>query len=237
METWQDDQIQTLWSADCEQKLFQELMTVALDFGFDFCAYGLRLPLPISNPKTVMFNNYPLAWQTRYQQANYLAIDPTVRHAMHSLLPITWSDDVFTSAPELWEDAQSFGLRFGWAQSSRDTIGAVGMLTLGRSNNALSATELQHKSHKMSWLTQVAHIGMSQHLSAKLMPECKVMLSKREIEVLRWTAEGKTSCEISEIVRISERTVNFHINNAVTKLNATNKTAAAIRAAVLGLLH
>jgi LuxR family transcriptional regulator len=42
---------------------------------------------------------------------------------------------------------------------------------------------------------------------------------------------------VADILRIAERTVNFHINNAVVKLNANNKTAAAIRAAVLGLLQ
>ncbi len=69
------------------------------------------------------------------------------------------------------------------------------------------------------------------------MPEIAVKLSSREVAVLRWTAEGKTSSETSEILGISERTVNFHINNAVTKLNATHKTAAAIRAALLGMLY
>jgi len=54
--------------------------------------------------------------------------------------------------------------------------------------------------------------------------------------VLRWTADGKTSSEISCILNIAERTVNFHINNVVAKLNAANKTSAAIKAAMLGLL-
>jgi LuxR family transcriptional regulator len=35
---------------------------------------------------------------------------------------------------------------------------------------------------------------------------------------------------------IAERTVNFHVNNAVTKLGASNKTAATIKAAMFGLL-
>jgi LuxR family quorum-sensing system transcriptional regulator SolR len=30
--------------------------------------------------------------------------------------------------------------------------------------------------------------------------------------------------------------VNFHVKNAVTKLQTTNKTAATVRAAMLGLL-
>lgn len=111
------------------------------------------------------------------------------------------------------------------------------MLTLARSDDALSAGEMQDKGFKMAWLAQVAHLGMSQCLTARLMPEIKVTLTSREVEVLRWTAEGKTSNEVSEILSISERTVNFHINNAGAKLNATNKTAAAIRAAMLGMLY
>lgn len=236
MKTWQEDQIQTLLSADNEQKLFQDLVALAHDLGFDYCAYGLRLPLPVSNPKTAMFSNYPATWQARYQQKNYLTADPTVWHGMRSLLPILWSDDTFASAHELWEDAQSFGLRIGWAQASRDVNGVAGMLTLARSDDALSAGEMQDKSLKMAWLAQVAHLGMSRCLIAKMMPEIEVKLSTREVEVLRWTAEGKTSSDVSRILEISERTVNFHINNAIAKLKATNKTAAAIRALILGML-
>lgn len=237
MKTWQEDQIQALLATDDEQKLFPELVALAHDLDFDFCAYGLRMPLPVSNPKTLMLNNYPGAWQARYRQKNYLAVDPTVRHGMRSLLPILWSDDAFASARELWEEAQSFGLRVGWAQSSRDVNGAGGMLTLARSDDPLSAGEMRDNGFKLTWLTQVAHLGMSRCLTARLMPEVEVTLSSREVGVLRWTAEGKTSSEVSEILGISERTVNFHINNAVAKLNASNKTAAAIRAAMLGMLY
>ena len=53
---------------------------------------------------------------------------------------------------------------------------------------------------------------------------------------VRWTAEGKTSADIAEFLRISERTVNFHVNAAVAKLGAANKTSAAVRAAMLGLI-
>ena len=37
--------------------------------------------------------------------------------------------------------------------------------------------------------------------------------SKREKEILKWTAEGKTSAEIAIILSISENTVNFHQKN------------------------
>lgn len=42
--------------------------------------------------------------------------------------------------------------------------------------------------------------------------------SKREKEILKWTAEGKTSAEIAMILSISENTVNFHQKNMQKKL-------------------
>jgi LuxR family transcriptional regulator len=236
MNTWQENQLQALQSIQSEQQLFQTMLSFSEELGFDHCAYGLRTPLPLTNPKIFMFNNYPTAWQAQYQAKNYLAIDPTVQHAMRSLLPILWTDDLFRPASDLWEEACSFGLRYGWAQSIRDFNGTVGMLTLARSNEPITKTELEAKRFKMAWLTQTAHLGMSQCLTPKLIPEVDAKLSNREIAVLRWTADGKTSGEISCILNIAERTVNFHINNVITKLNAANKTSAAIKAAILGLL-
>ncbi len=44
-------------------------------------------------------------------------------------------------------------------------------------------------------------------------------LSPREREVLKWLRSGKTSWAISVILQISERTVNYHVNNIMRKLN------------------
>lgn len=236
MDTWQEDQLHALQCIQSEQQLFQAILSLGKELGFDLCAYGLRMPFPLAAPKTVMFNNYPAAWQTQYQAKNYLATDPTVQHAMRSSLPVLWTDDLFSPAQELWEEARSFGLCYGRAQSIREYNGIVGMLTLVRSDEPITETELEAKQLKMSWLTEVAHIGMSRCLTPKVMPEINAKLSNREIAVLRWTADGKTSGEISSILNIAERTVNFHIYNVITKLNAANKTSAAVKAAMMGLL-
>jgi DNA-binding NarL/FixJ family response regulator len=57
-----------------------------------------------------------------------------------------------------------------------------------------------------------------------------VALNEREIECLTWSARGKTSPEIAEIVSISKRTVNFHIENACRKLNVATRTEAVVKA-------
>lgn len=236
MRAWQEDQISALHAVEDENGRFQVIAGIAHELEFDFCAYGVRLPLPFSKPKTVMFNNYPMAWQETYQAKGYLDVDPTVQHGMCSSLPILWTDSLFAAAREFWEDARSFGLNHGWAQSCHNSNGAVGMLTLGRSEDQILDTEIKHKVLQMNWLKQLADLALTQQVTSNRIPEASVILSPREIEALKWTADGKTSGEISEILHISERTVNFHIQNSMLKLNAANKTSATVRAAVLGLL-
>jgi LuxR family transcriptional regulator len=236
LKAWQDDQLQILLRQKDEQHVFERVVDLARQLGFDHCAYGMRSPLPLSRQRIVMFNNYPAAWQARYAQRNYLAIDPSVQHALKSPLPILWSDEFFAATPDFWEEARGHGLRFGWAQPCRDVSGTLGMLTVARSDEAITDGEMQEKNYRLAWLTQIAHLAMARVLVKKLVPEANVRLSCQETNVIRWTAEGKTTAEISVIMGLSVRTVTFHIGNVVKKLNASNKTAAAVRAAVLGLL-
>ncbi len=59
------------------------------------------------------------------------------------------------------------------------------------------------------------------------------LLSPREREVLEWLKLGKTSWDISVILRISERTVNYHVQNIIHKLGTVNRMQAVSVAANL----
>jgi DNA-binding CsgD family transcriptional regulator len=65
----------------------------------------------------------------------------------------------------------------------------------------------------------------------------EVPLTLREVDVLKWTADGKTAYEISRILNISESTVNFHVKNIVSKMGSSNKIQAVAKAALIGLLR
>src|SRR5271156_2592994 len=56
------------------------------------------------------------------------------------------------------------------------------------------------------------------------------VLNDREVEVLTWVARGKTSVEIAQIVGLTKRTIDFHIDNARAKLGAATRTEAVIKA-------
>jgi LuxR family transcriptional regulator len=222
--------------AKTEAALLELLAKAANELGFEYCALGMRLPLPISNPRTVMFNNYPQAWQQRYQAEHYLRIDPTVAQGLTSTRPMLWSEPLFASSRPLWEDARAHGLEFGWAQPTHDLKGVASLLTFSRSGEAISRGEYQTKAQQMQWLAQAAHAALSNILALRPDGAASIKLTEREVEVLRWAADGKTASESAEILAISERTVIFHIDNALRKLGAANKTAGVLKAAMLRLI-
>jgi LuxR family transcriptional regulator len=85
-------------------------------------------------------------------------------------------------------------------------------------------------------LAHTAHVALSRRVVPGLAGGPSTDLTPREVEVLRWTADGKTAGEIGDILNVSEHTVTFHLSNAMRKLSTTSKTAAAVKAALLGLL-
>lgn len=237
MQDWQEELLRSMETSRCEVDAFQQIQVATLALGFNFCSYGLQLPYPLANPQTIVLNNFPEAWQARYIQQNYQHIDPSVAHCRQKRVPVVWTDELFSPAAALWEEAQAFGLRFGWARSIFDVSGVGGMLTLARDVGPLSATELEAKGIKMGWLASMAHMALSRFLVPKYAVRPQVALTAREIEVMKWSADGKTSGEIASILVLSENTIKFHTKNAIAKLQMPNKTAAVVRAAMLGLLN
>ena len=55
-------------------------------------------------------------------------------------------------------------------------------------------------------------------------------LVQRELETLTWAGRGKTSAEIAEILGLSKRTVDFHIERARGKLGVATRMQAVMKA-------
>ena len=65
----------------------------------------------------------------------------------------------------------------------------------------------------------------------------EVALSARETEILQWSAKGKTRDEIAEILLISRRTVEYHLENARIKLAVPTRIQAVVKAVAGGLIE
>lgn len=63
-----------------------------------------------------------------------------------------------------------------------------------------------------------------------------VTLTRREVEILTLVVEGHPSKEVADILYISKRTVDFHLDNVYGKLQVKNKMQAFQKATKLGLL-
>ena len=73
-------------------------------------------------------------------------------------------------------------------------------------------------------------------ISPQSQPE-RPALRPRELEVLRWTLDGKTAWEVAAVLAITERTVVLHLQNAMQKLGCTSKHQAVLKALRLGLIY
>jgi len=75
-------------------------------------------------------------------------------------------------------------------------------------------------------------------LTARRNSRVKHSLTAREAEVLTWVARGKSAWEVGEILHIAKRTVDEHVQTAVRKLGAVNRThavAIAVRDSIISL--
>jgi DNA-binding NarL/FixJ family response regulator len=87
---------------------------------------------------------------------------------------------------------------------------------------------------------QVAELGESvaQRLGSRAAAAADdgAQLTRRELEVLRHVAVGRTNKEIAQELFISQRTVDMHVRNLLGKLDCRSRVEASHRAGELGLL-
>lgn len=218
-----------------------ELRTYALkqieEYGFDYFFFRMipRLGNITANSKVI--TNYPNDYVERYETGHLSQRNPFVVHCQLSIAPIIWSSEVFRENPDLWKATQTCGLAYGWSQSVHDPNGVVSILSLGRRNPPLSEGEFMDKAANVLWLCNQLHSAMLERCHLHHQLEIHVIrLTDREIEIMRWTADGKIASDIGTILSLSTRTVNFHIASSIKKLGANNKTSAVAIAAKSGLL-
>lgn len=67
-------------------------------------------------------------------------------------------------------------------------------------------------------------------------PPSSNTLTKRELEVLGYLANGESNKEIADHLFVSEETIKTHVSNILGKLGMTSRTQAALHAIRIGLI-
>ena len=212
------------------------------ELGFDHFIYGARIPTSFVKPHMIIISGYPSEWRERYVSQGYLRIDPTVTYCAANFLPLCW-DRIEPTGKEsaairqFMSESRDFGLKNGVSFPIHTPNGEFAMLSLSLGDGGEEASS--RIFHALPFVQLIAlHIHEAARRVVNVVDSChgRVRLSEREKECLLWSAEGKTSWEIAQILGVSERTVIFHLQNAADKLRVTNRQQAVARAVSAGLI-
>lgn len=208
--------------------------------GFDHFIYALRVPTYFSDSRLVLINGYPDRWVEHYFAESFNVSDPVLAYCAKHIIPIQWHDLMLSPSSlgeRVMNEAGEFGLKTGISMPVHSPHGELGVLSFTVNQHSIAAQELT--AHAMPYVQLLAaHLHEAVRRVFGLADDTgKLVLTKREQECLRWAADGKTSWEISQLLRMSERTVNFHLNNAMLKLDVCNRQHAVAKATLQGLIH
>lgn len=203
------------------------------------CGFHAYIMAGLPSPGTslsdlTVANGWPPEWFEVYTRENFSAMDPVPHHGASTVQPFEWSEARYDkesnpAAHLVMTRATEFRLMQGYCIPLHyDGGGAViSMATEQLNIDPMAKSALQL-------------IGVYAHNRIRSLgrPDLKKrdLLTAREREVLRWVADGKTAWEVSVILKISERTVKFHLIQASRKLNAVNRTSAVAKALARGLI-
>lgn len=226
----------TLSCCSKEEK-FIELMTGLkrlVPHEYALCGFGRANSQGALKSYTAVNISYPSEWLEIYIMKKYYRVDPIVREHFTYFNLQYWGDTYKKhKAPrDFLADTEAFGLKTGYTHGLKvpgENRGSFFSIA-GESVEAHPRT-----TAILTYLVPHLHHALNRVLNRN--KRNNEPLSSREREILQWVTCGKSTWDISVILDISERTVNFHINNIKDKLNAVNRSHALAIAVEQGMIE
>ena len=230
----------SVWEAQTEDDYRAQIIKFGRALGFDTVSASCVVDHSLTSTQFFSVDNTPEAYRTLYDDPVTWKICPVMQHCKYSPIPIVWDQGTYVSKGrgQLWEEQARFGYKYGIA---------LALHFPGDRHYFIGVDRDKTLQDKFGQLTRiVADLQLfavyAQEAGFRLFcrpidePSTGVRLTLRELEVLRWTMDGRTAWEIGEALNISERTAVFHLQNATKKLGCKTKFQALLKAIRLGLL-
>lgn len=230
----------TVLATKTRDEFLSEIVRFTRGLGFDMVSAMAVVDHGIGQSDFISVNNAPDGYQDAYYDVASMRSDPVMQHCRRQSVPIIWDQDTYTAEGlgDLWEEQASFGFRTGVAMALHMPDGRHFALGVERDQPLPGHRgELTRLVADLQLFAVHAQEAAMRVLTPPLVSVDRPSLTPRELEVLRWTMDGKTAWEIGSILGITERTVVLHLGNASQKLGCTNKHLAVLRALRLGLIR
>ncbi len=216
------------------------IVRFANELEFDFVSAMTVVDHSLTHSEFINVDNTPQAFGDIFRDQTLGRKDPVMQHCKTGSLPIVWNQATYVKggSADLWEVQAAFGYHNGialalhFAEGRHFFIGIDRRASLPTERGALTriVADLQ------LFAVHAQDAASRLFVPAEMQPE-RPALTRREVEALSWTMEGKTAWEVGAILGISERTAVLHIQNAMHKLGTHNKHQAVLKALRLGLIH
>lgn len=175
-------------------------------------------------------------WQQHYVTHYYDRIDPIFHRMTSQQLPLCWKiEDELAKAnvkqKQFFSEALDFGMKGGFAVPIHAPKGLFANLVVQDVAILKSLKQFPNLIYRLQLLAYHYHATISRLINL----EQNFNLTAREKECLMLTSQNKTAKEIAKILSITPRTVGFHIENALKKLEVSNKYQAVNKLIQSGL--
>ncbi len=184
--------------------------------------------------QNLVFGSLDLGFVRKYWQGGSMFHDPMTKKTLKSNCPVRFSDihtlkNLSKKAAKAVEIRMAYGMQDGIIFPLKGRLNCFAMAGIHGDISKCSSSDLMVL--EMLCIALYRRATTLYPLPELEYPAQGVRLTKRERQCLIWVARGKTSLDIAQILMITERTVQYHIENARTKLGAESRLQAVILAA------
>jgi DNA-binding CsgD family transcriptional regulator len=185
---------------------------------------------------SIPWSKFPSGYLDVYKANEWDRIDPVVQRIRSARAPFRWSDTCARGGfskeqHDFFEQCRELRVHSGITIPIHGPDREIDLISLSMRHHDKAPPDRLSHVHMMS----VQYWSRYCELSDTRAPT-PVALTAQETECLRWCKEGKTNWEIGEILKISEKTVEFHLSNTMRKLGADNRITAVIIGIKEGLI-
>lgn len=216
--------------------VFRYVEDLSVRFGYSgFSILRLSATTQGSFKDAIIASNWPARFLAAYDTMQPLKNSPVIARLRVSTAPIAWSLDASDQTPVgTMDGGRALLLRHGFARGTiipvHSADGARAAVTFEGTREPLLRPELHE-------LAMEAALAYDRYFRLKNEPASDgARLSEREVQVLSWAANGKTSVEIATILSLSDHTVNSYLNSAMRKLDCVNRTQLVAKALRLRII-